>query len=374
VETIERDYSPKGVRFFYVYKALAHPELNGYVQPITLEERLMHVAEAKRTLGSRIEWLADNMDNELKRALGDVPNSEFVIDADGNVVARRLWSDPTQLRADLGGLVGIVENPTSVSDLDLPRPEYAKPTVATGVVPGVRPPGRMRAVQMTPTSSKNDLPYYAKLRVEADPGVIGGGEGNLYVGFHLDPLYEVHWNNLAPQPEFAFTVVPEGVAITPSSATFPDVEVEADADPREFLLEVDAGGLWSEGDEPIELTVTYYACDNANTWCIPLTQTYDIRLLVDPDGGTTFNRAGGFAGRGRGRGGRGALGRGGRGGSADAMRERIMSWDANEDGLIARSEVPEQQRENVFDRIDRNGDGVIDAEELEAFLARRGRG
>ncbi len=371
METIERDYTPKGVRFFYVYKALAHPELNGYVQPVTLEERLMHVAEAKRTLGSRVEWLADNMDNDLKRALGDVPNSEFVIDPDGNVVARRNWSDPTQLRADLGELVGTVENPTSVSDLDLPRQEFAQPTVATGVVPRVRPPGRMMPVQMIATSSKNDLPYYAKLRVEVDPAVIRGGDGNLYVGFHLDPLYEVHWNNLAPQPEFAFTVVPDRVEITPSSATFPEVEVEADADPREFLLEVDAGGVWSEDDEAVELTVTYYACDNANTWCIPLTQTYDIRLLADPDGGSTFNRAGGFAGRG-GRGGRGAGGRGGRGGNAEAMRERIQLWDVNEDGIIARSEVPEQQREMVFDRIDSNGDGVIDGEELEAFLARRG--
>ena len=54
------------------------------------------------------------------------------------------------------------------------------------------------------------------------------------------------------------------------------------------------------------------------------------------------------------------------------MRERIQAWDANEDGIIARPEVPEQQREMVFDRIDTNGDGVIDGEELEAFLARRG--
>ena len=72
----------------------------------------------------------------------------------------------------------------------------------------------MLPVQMTPTSSKNDLPSSAKLRIEADPGVISGGDGSLYVGFPLDPLYEVHWNNLAPQPEFAFTVVPDRVEQT----------------------------------------------------------------------------------------------------------------------------------------------------------------
>ncbi len=57
LETVERDYAPQGVRFYYVYKALAHPEYNGYVAPYTLEDRLMHVAEAERTLGSRIPWL-----------------------------------------------------------------------------------------------------------------------------------------------------------------------------------------------------------------------------------------------------------------------------------------------------------------------------
>lgn len=381
METIERDYSPLGVRFFYVYKALAHPELNGYVQPVTLEERLMHVAEAKRTLGSRVEWLADNMDNELKHALGGVPNAEFVVDPDGNVASRRNWSDPRQLRADLEEMVGPVQNPTEASDLDLPNPEFARPTVATGVVPGVQVPGRMLAVMLTPTGSKNDLPYYAKLRVEADPGVIGGGEGTLYVGFHLDPLYEVHWNNLAPQPQFAFTAVPGGVSVNPRAADFPEVAVEADADPREFLVDVDAGGRWREGHDPLELTVTYFACDNANTWCIPLTQTYEIELMVDPDGGNVFDRGGGgFAGR-RSRGGRRSTIARDSGadaptaaGSVDALRQRIMGWDVNEDGIIARPEAPEEQRATIFDLADINGDGVIDAEELEAFLARRGVG
>ena len=72
METLERDYTPEGVQFFYLYKQLAHPELDHYVDPYTLEERLMHVAQAERQLGSRIPWLADAMTNELKHALGDM--------------------------------------------------------------------------------------------------------------------------------------------------------------------------------------------------------------------------------------------------------------------------------------------------------------
>ncbi len=65
---------------------------------------------------------------------------------------------------------------------------------------------------------------------------------------------------------------------------------------------------------------------------------------------------------------------GGGGADGDAMRERFLSWDANEDDLIVREEVPEQMRERLFDRADTNGDGVIDADELELMLERIGRG
>ena len=85
METIERDYTPKGVQFYYLYKQLAHPELDSYIDPFTLEERLMHVRQAEVQLGSRIPWIADAMTNELKHALGDMPNSEFIIDPGGRV-------------------------------------------------------------------------------------------------------------------------------------------------------------------------------------------------------------------------------------------------------------------------------------------------
>ena len=45
------DYAPNGVKFYHMYEALAHPELDGYVTPFTLEERLIQVKEAHRTLG-----------------------------------------------------------------------------------------------------------------------------------------------------------------------------------------------------------------------------------------------------------------------------------------------------------------------------------
>lgn len=117
---MHRDYSPKGVRFFFIFKALAHPELAGnYVQPFTLEERLAQALQAEQQFGTQIPWVVDAMDNRLKHALGDRPNSQFLVDPDGVIVRKRAWANPAQVRKDLEELVGPVEHITREEDLHL---------------------------------------------------------------------------------------------------------------------------------------------------------------------------------------------------------------------------------------------------------------
>ena len=116
---MHRDYAPKGVKFYFVYKTLAHPGRGGYIDPLSLKDRLQHIQEAKRKFkGVTIPWLCDNMSNELKQALGGLNNPEFVFDAEGKIVQLRDWSSPTELRADLEKLVGPVSEPTRVDDLE----------------------------------------------------------------------------------------------------------------------------------------------------------------------------------------------------------------------------------------------------------------
>ena len=283
METIYRDYAPKVVNFYYIYRTLAHPELDGYIEPFTLEERLMHVKEAQRTLGSEITWISDSMSNDLKHALGDSPNSEFVVDPEGTIVRMRAWSRPDELRRDLEQLVGPVENPTRVSDLNL-KIEAPPKVAASGVVPRVRVPGRMMPVKIAPQSSSQ--PFYMKLRAEVDQRFLREGEGVLYLGFHPDPLYHVHWNNLVDPVKFEITA-PEGITVSPEKGEGPKVQEASDVDPREFLVEIRKSG---DSQDPLQLAVRYFACNDEEGWCIAISQEYSISLEPDRDGGRTRSR------------------------------------------------------------------------------------
>ncbi|MEE9571285.1 MAG: hypothetical protein V3W02_06255 [Gammaproteobacteria bacterium] len=279
METVERDYSPQGVVFYYIYKPLAHPEYNNYIAPVTIEERLMHVEEAKRVLGTSFNWLADTMDNVFHDAMGKTPNSELVIDPDGVIVVARAWSDPEQLRRDMERLIGPVDHPTMIADLDLPT-QPLPPTVAKGIVPRIDKPAGMLPIEIAPVLDSTDIPFYVKIRAEGDPGILANGTGTMYLGFHLDPLYRVHWNNEAGPVEYELTP-PPGVTVTPAQGVGPDVEAPADADPREFLVDVTADSV----DEPLVLDVFYFACDDALTFCIPVNQSYRVYLQQDMNHG-----------------------------------------------------------------------------------------
>lgn len=154
------------------------------------------------------------------------------------------------------------------------------PNIPSGIVPGVRRPAGMVPLKIVPGKQKRPIPFYARLRAEVDQPFLALGEGKLYLGFHLDPLYAVHWNNRVKPLEFRLEAG-EGVQVTPSLGRGPKVKQPADKDPREFLLDISATGQGL----PLSLTVRYFACDDADTFCIPVTQRYTVHLEPDPGGG-----------------------------------------------------------------------------------------
>ena len=307
------------------------------------------------------------MTNDLKHAIGNRPNSEYLLNPDGVILRVRSWSNPDQLRRDLEEYVGPVENPTQVSDLGMrikPAPEHAP----TGVVPRIDKPGFYRTLIANPLLEKTDEPFYTKLRAEADQQLLRSGEGKLYLAFLLDPLHGVHWNNRAPTMDVQLFPA-EGVEVSPSQLKGPEVEEDADADPREFLVDVKR----DDSQEPLGLKFRYFAC--TDEWCRPVTQEYLITWEVNPDAGRVssrrmdFNSAGG---RGQGFGGRrgqgGGFGPGGFG-NPEEMINRLLAGDTDGDDRLSREELPEPMRRR-FDRMDQNGDGYVEPAEIESMMQR----
>ena len=332
-----RDYGPKGVKFFFIYKSLAHPELAGdYVQPFTLDERLAHARRAVKQLGASVPWLVDVMDNRLKHALGDRPNSEFVIDPKGVIVRKRAWSHPAQVRKDLEELVGKVDRITREDDVKLNVELPVKAPAARGVVARIQRP-RMQAIVMEPVIKSKAPPFFAKLRAEADAGLLQDGEGKLYLGFHLDPFHAAHWNNLTAPLKYELEL-PDGAKVAKPSGEAVRVKAASDCDPREFLLDVAA---WPD-DKPIKLTVTYSAC--TDKVCQVVKQEYVLHLKRDKDGG-------------------GARGAGAGYWQPAAFAKQMLARDKDGDGKLSKTEVMGLLLPH-FDLFDTNKDGMLDADEL----------
>ncbi len=333
-----RDYHPKGVEFYFIYKQLAHPELAGnYVQPITLSERLAHAKEAERRLGASIPWLVDAMDNRLKHALGDRANSEFMIDPEGRIVRKRAWSHPAQIRRDLEQLVGPVANPTREEDVHLKFVLPSKEPAPRGVLPCVDR-SHMDAIVTIPTVDPQQNPFFAKLRAEADARLISTGAGELYLGFHLDPLYGAHWNNLT-KPLTVQLDVPDTVQVDATHLEAPAVAAASDTDPREFVLQVLA---WNK-NQRIRVTVTYYVCVGEST-CHRVQQHYEVRRKFDPDGGRARGDGAGFW-------------------EYESFADKAFEYDKNGDGRLQRDEVQGLILPH-FGEFDTNQDGWLDRVEI----------
>ena len=340
LEAVQRDYGPKDVKFFFIYKSLAHPELAGhYVQPFTIDERLLHAQQAKKQLDTEIPWIVDAMDNRLKHALGDRPNSQFLVDPEGIVVRKRAWSNPGLVRRDLQGSVGPVENITTEEDLHLDLGVPPKAPAARGVVPRVSRP-QMWPLAMEPTIDPKSPLFYAKLRAEADAELLRNGKGLLYVGFHLDPFHQAHWNNLTAPLSFTIEAA-ETVAVERRKATAATVAATTDADPREFMLKV---ASWPV-DEPLKIVVTYFACVGEES-CHAVRQEYLLHRTRDGDGG-------------------GARGEGAGYWTSEELSARLLSGDKDGDRKLRRTEAVGLILPH-FEKLDSNQDGSLDVLELNA--------
>ena len=285
IEAAARDFYPKGIRFFYIYRNLMHPENNGYIKPFHKKERLRHTQLAKELLQTAAPWVYDGMDNQTAMALASTnSNSVFIFSKAGEEIYQGSISQPEPFRDALIQLAGPIELPCRLEDLPAPtlqpinmlKAQYVQRAKISIESDNFRP------LQIRPKDSR--LPFYVKARVEADEELLSTGNGKIYLGFHIDPLYRVKWNNLGEPLKYALKS-PQGV-VAPSINTAPRVSAAAtDEEPREFILQARKLDL----NKPISLEVTYSVHTSAKR-NVEVTQYYLIYLQKDTFGGKVIGR------------------------------------------------------------------------------------
>lgn len=283
VEAAYADYAPKGVQFFYFYKSLRHPELNGYLQAQNLQERLLQLEEARHKLGTKAPWIADTIDDSIRIGLRSGSNSIYLVSPDGTLIWAAPKMDADGLRAALAKAVGPVAKPTQTTDLELPQVEKQSKAINEDSQLGVARPDGLSTLSIIP--AKPEETYYVKLRAEATPELLKTGTGRLFLGFYPDPIHGAHWNNLAPPMKYELGL-PKGVEATPASATAKKGEGDSDTLPRQFWVDIKADK--TPGDIGLELH--YFGC--TPDLCMALTQEYTIRFKAEDRGSNTygFNR------------------------------------------------------------------------------------
>lgn len=342
LEAVYRDYAPKGVQFYIVYKSVVHPGTNGFVDAFTLKERLQQLAIAKTRLGTTVPMICDGLDDAIVTALQAAPNSEFVVDAEGKVVHRKFWHDPKALRAFLADRVGPVAKPTEVADLGM-KLTFPAAGAPRGKVPPLATPDNLTILETIPQLAETDTaedaqPFFAKLLAEGDAALLRTGTGQVYLGFFIDPIYPVHWNNRAA-PLRVTIDDPGDPDFIPIEVASPTYDHDADVDPREFLLRLDG----KQKGRELRLTVRYAACDDGDTFCVPVEQRYRLKLVRKPGGAS---RAGQWM--------------------TDLVGDPLQ-WDDNRDGKVTRSELPRDRAQIILLHFDRNHDEVIDGAEAALF-------
>ncbi|MGJ8643238.1 MAG: hypothetical protein ACSHX9_07510 [Luteolibacter sp.] len=358
IEAANADFSELGVQFFYFYKSLRHPELNGYVDAQNISERLLQLAEARKLLGTKVPWIADTIVDSMRIALGANSQSVYLISPEGKILYASGNIKRDELRAALTKAVGTPPTETKVSDLNLPTIERPAPLVNTATKLTVERPEGLIILAVTP--SKPDETYLVKLRAEADDNLLKTGTGRLFLGFYPDPIHDAHWNNLTEPMHFKLTL-PEGVTATPSEASAEKGEGDSDTKPRQFWVDITSDIPTKE----LTLNLDYFGC--TAELCMALSNEYTILLQDENRGARTYGMNKGTRNNGSKR-----QNTQPSGGSSS----RIQSMDTNEDGSVSYEEMKDHAKERRgedfneerfktrFQSMDTNNDGSLSSDEL----------
>ena len=134
----------------------------------------------------------------------------------------------------------------------------------------------------------------------------------------------------------------------PARIDGPTVSEAADIDPRQFLVDAE----FADKDQPLVFRLHFGVCDDAETFCIPMTQEFEVWLERDEQGGS---RPGVFM---------------------PEMFADMMKLDTNGDGHLTADELPPGKVSLYIGHIDKNNNDELEPDEIQEFLSmfNNGRG
>ena len=355
LEALALNHASDDLQVFYIHHQLAFPENHGLLQPFNEFERIQQSKEMAKQLKTKIPWLCDTMENTVLQKLPPHPEERiFIYSADGAELFSGSLQTPRPIMDKLIELLGAPQKkihpnqlpePT-IEPLELEPPKWVKRIYFNPQIQHFVP------LKLVPRDSR--LPHYVKLRAEADSALLKTGNGNLYLGFHIDPLYKAQWNNSGTT--LNYTIIPTGGTVTPSTQSAPRIREACDGEPREFVITAEQQNT----ELPLLLKVTYSVYLPSLKSTIDVTQEYLIYLQEDPLGGQAYRRQIAYRDPAP------------KTYSAEstAIPSALRRYDADGNGKLTRNEV-KGTLYSKFPEIDTNRDGYLNSTEYNRYLRTR---
>ncbi|MFQ5683743.1 MAG: hypothetical protein ACE5HC_10785 [Candidatus Binatia bacterium] len=104
MERVRQEFQGEDVEFLFVYAREAHPGEN-YPAHATLEEKKRNATVLMKQEHIHAVVIIDDLEGTIHRAFGLKPNMIYLIDKEGRIAFRALWTEEATLRRSLRNLL-----------------------------------------------------------------------------------------------------------------------------------------------------------------------------------------------------------------------------------------------------------------------------
>lgn len=98
-----QEYRDRGFEFFTVYVREPHPGEN-YPAHKTWQQKLQYAMDCRAQDGIANPLLVDDLEGTVHRAYGSMPNMVYIVDKNGRVAYKAMWTDHEEIAAVLANL------------------------------------------------------------------------------------------------------------------------------------------------------------------------------------------------------------------------------------------------------------------------------